>query len=197
MAPFTGSVTRPWARGPSAPPAELPAEVACTAARRTVPSPVSVRKPPRFRGKSWNASPTAYSSEIAVLQAFLKTLRIPRSACHAEGRGFESLQPLLRRPAFAGLFRVISRLMRLRSWGLKADWWGRPNVGALRKTPVCRHFVTTRTSDLRRGWRRSEVRLLGRRPRSGTARIESWVGYVWGFGWRSCQSWETGPVRNP
>jgi hypothetical protein len=60
----------------------------------TVPSPVSVRKPPRFRGKSWKASPTAYRSETAVLQDFLRTLRIPRSACHAEGRGFESLQPL-------------------------------------------------------------------------------------------------------
>jgi hypothetical protein len=29
-----------------------------------------------------------------------------RSACHAEGRGFESHQPLSRRPAFAGLFRA-------------------------------------------------------------------------------------------
>jgi hypothetical protein len=28
-----------------------------------IPSPVSVRKPPRFRGKSWEASPTTYSSE--------------------------------------------------------------------------------------------------------------------------------------
>jgi hypothetical protein len=32
------------------------------------------------------------------------------AACHAEGRGFESLQPLQRRPAFAGLFRA--RLVR-------------------------------------------------------------------------------------
>jgi hypothetical protein len=46
MAPFTGSVIRAWARGPSAPPAELPAEVACTAAGRTDASPVSVRKLP-------------------------------------------------------------------------------------------------------------------------------------------------------
>src|SRR5215207_423839 len=38
----------------------------------------------------------------------------PSSACHAEGRGFESLQPLSKRPAFAGLFRGRSRLVRLR-----------------------------------------------------------------------------------
>jgi hypothetical protein len=70
----------------------------------TVPSPVSVRKPPRFRGKSWTASPIAYRSETPILQDFLGTLGIPRSACHAEGPGFESLQPLPRRSAFAGLW---------------------------------------------------------------------------------------------
>jgi hypothetical protein len=52
------------------------------------PSPVSVRKPPRFRGNSWKASPIAYSSETCILQDLLGTLGIPRSACHAEGRGF-------------------------------------------------------------------------------------------------------------
>jgi hypothetical protein len=62
----------------------------------TVPSPVSVWKPPRFRDKSWEASPITVSSETAVLQYFLGTLGISRSACHAEGRGFESLQPLRR-----------------------------------------------------------------------------------------------------
>jgi hypothetical protein len=36
------------------------------------------------------------------------------SACHAEGRGFESLQPLRKSPAFASLFRAPSRLVRLR-----------------------------------------------------------------------------------
>ena len=87
----------------------------------TVPSPVSVRKPPQFRGKSWTASPIACSSETRILQDFLGTLGIPRSACHAEGRGFESHQPLSKRPAFAGLFRLRSRVVRLRSSGLKAD----------------------------------------------------------------------------
>src|SRR5215208_1734459 len=38
----------------------------------------------------------------------------PSSACHAEGRGFESLQPLSKRPAFTGLFSGRSRLVRLR-----------------------------------------------------------------------------------
>jgi hypothetical protein len=33
---------------------------------------------------------------------------------HAEGRGFESLQPLWKRPAFAGRFRCSSRVVRLR-----------------------------------------------------------------------------------
>jgi hypothetical protein len=59
-----------------------------------IPSPVSVREPPRFRGKSWEASPTPYSSETPLFQGFPGTLGISRSACHAEGRGFESLQPL-------------------------------------------------------------------------------------------------------
>src|SRR3954453_11246421 len=31
------------------------------------------------------------------------------SACHAEGRGFESLHPLLKRPANAGLFRCSAQ----------------------------------------------------------------------------------------
>jgi hypothetical protein len=47
--------------------------------------------------------------------------RLPRSACHAEGRGFESLQPLRKRAAFAGLFRGRSRLVRLRRVGLTPD----------------------------------------------------------------------------
>jgi hypothetical protein len=35
---------------------------------------------------------------------FAADYRPPRSACHAEGRGFESLQPLLKRSVFAGPF---------------------------------------------------------------------------------------------
>jgi hypothetical protein len=44
-----------------------------------------------------------------ILQGYSALHRVPRSACHAEGRGFESLQPLPRRPAFAGLFASESR----------------------------------------------------------------------------------------
>ena len=104
----------------------------------TVPSPVSVRKPPRFRGKSWKASPIAYSSETPILQDFLGTLGIPRSACHAEGRGFESLQPLSRRPAFAGLFHTCSRLLGLRTPGPRFRFRmpsGRRGARALRARP--------------------------------------------------------------
>jgi hypothetical protein len=59
-------------------------------------------------------SADAFSSETAYLQGYLAIGVASRSACHAEGRGFESHQPLLRRSAFAGLFRVCSRLVRLR-----------------------------------------------------------------------------------
>jgi hypothetical protein len=37
----------------------------------TVPSPVSVRKPPRFRGKSWKAALIAYGSKTFFCRAFL------------------------------------------------------------------------------------------------------------------------------
>ena len=55
----------------------------------------------------------ARAAEEAYLQRYSALRRVPPSACHAEGRGFESLQPLPGRPAFAGLFRACSRLMRL------------------------------------------------------------------------------------
>jgi hypothetical protein len=104
----------------------------------TVPSPVSVRKPPRFRGKSWKASPIANSSETRILQDFLGTLGIPRSACHAKGRGFESLQPLSRRPAFAGLLRWGSRHVRLCRVGLKPDSRPADRHWCEGKRPLCR-----------------------------------------------------------
>jgi hypothetical protein len=67
--------------------------------------------------------------------------RPPRSACHAEGRGFESLQPLLTRPAFAGLFRVRSRLVRLRRVGLTPDSPRTDRRPFQRKPPVCRPIL--------------------------------------------------------
>jgi hypothetical protein len=120
----------------------------------TVPSPVSVRKPPRFRGKSWKVSPITYSSETHVLQDFLGTLGIPRSACHAEGRGFESLQPLPKRSAFAGLFHTCSRLVRLRRRAPIGHRRRRPRrerleSGALRAS-LQGSLLVTRTTDLLR-----------------------------------------------
>jgi hypothetical protein len=74
-----------------------------------------------------------------------------RTACQAEGRGFESLQPLSRRPAFAGLFRSASQQVRLHRRGPIVD---RPRLG----TPAGREKATfagsssdDRTADLLRG----------------------------------------------
>jgi hypothetical protein len=39
-----------------------------------------------------------FSAETSVLQDFLGKHGTPSSACHAEGRGFESLQPLSGKP---------------------------------------------------------------------------------------------------
>jgi mono/diheme cytochrome c family protein len=50
------------------------------------------------------------------LQAIGAACRQACAACHAEGRGFESLQPLSERPAFAGLIRGRSRLVRCVAW---------------------------------------------------------------------------------
>jgi hypothetical protein len=52
--------------------------------------------------------------ETAVCRHIVAPTPPPRSDCHAEGRGFESHQPLSKRPAFAGLFCGRSRLVRLR-----------------------------------------------------------------------------------
>jgi len=54
--------------------------------------------------------------ESSCLQAIGAASRHARPACHAEGRGFESLQPLRKDLRFAGLFRWRSRLVRLRRW---------------------------------------------------------------------------------
>jgi hypothetical protein len=65
--------------------------------------PVWVREPPWFRGKFRESRVGAMGLETAGLQAYSCGSGAARSACHAEGRGFESLQPLRERPAFAGL----------------------------------------------------------------------------------------------
>jgi hypothetical protein len=65
--------------------------------------PIGCLKP---RGFSWNAveSHDATSHQNPrMCREYPRLAGNARSACHAEGRGFESLQPLSRRPAFAGL----------------------------------------------------------------------------------------------
>jgi hypothetical protein len=56
------------------------------------------------------------------------------SACHAEGRGFESLQPLSRRPAFAGLFAFLDRSSSARLGKIvNLDEWAWHVIDALRQ----------------------------------------------------------------
>jgi hypothetical protein len=61
----------------------------------------SLSKPLRFRDKSWNSIPPSAQQEPANLQAFRDDLQLGASACHAEGRGFESHQPLRGKPRFS------------------------------------------------------------------------------------------------
>src|SRR3954463_16225335 len=50
----------------------------------------------------------------AILAARAAVAQLARaSACHAEGRGFESHQPLAERPLHERLFRVLRSLVRL------------------------------------------------------------------------------------
>jgi hypothetical protein len=117
-----------------------------------VPSPVSVRKPPRFRGISWKASLIAYSSETGILQGFLRTLGIPRSACHAEGRGFESLQPLHKRPGFAGLFSLQQSPSAELDRANRGCWSRSSRAGdAPRRGPTCRALTDGAMSRAVRG----------------------------------------------
>ena len=54
------------------------------------------------------------TENVLVCRGIAARAGTTRSACHAEGRGFESLQPLSKRRVFAGLFRSSSRVVRLR-----------------------------------------------------------------------------------
>jgi hypothetical protein len=84
------------------------------------------------------------------------------SACHAEGRGFESLQPLSKRPAFAGLFRCGSRLVPLHPVGLIPDSRCADRRGLQGKRRFAGRFSFVRTEVILQACRRSRVRLLRR-----------------------------------
>ena len=76
----------------------------------------SLSKPPLFPHNSWNASVRSRRLEMLDLQAFLHPRCRRSTACHAEGRGFESLQPLLRKPAHRAGFCVSARRARITAW---------------------------------------------------------------------------------
>ena len=69
----------------------------------------------RIRAHSTRASPAPLGRNPAPSAGRRRLGPDGLTSCHAEGRGFESLQPLLERPAFAGLFRCSSRVGRLRN----------------------------------------------------------------------------------
>src|ERR687895_2501495 len=90
------------------------------------------------------------------LQGFPRRGEETATACHAEGRGFESHQPLPKRPAFAGLFRARSWRVRLLRAGPKPDPRQSRRAFDSKKAAVCREFWIVRTVDvLRRQRRRS------------------------------------------
>jgi hypothetical protein len=75
------------------------------------------------------------------------------TACHAEGRGFESHRPLQRRPAFAGLFGLLRSDSASASPGTECGLTASPSWENASKTFLCRRLVATRTTDLLRRWR--------------------------------------------
>ena len=103
--------------------------------------PFGAQTPVVSRGKPWNPRPHLLARKPPVSSDFAHGIRAAGSACHAEGRGFESLQPLLRRPAIAGLLCVRSRLVRLRRVGLIPDSRSADRRPFQRKPPVCRPIL--------------------------------------------------------
>ena len=99
------------------------------------------------------------ASGNADLQAFLDPRCRRSTACHAEGRGFESLQPLRKRPVFAGLFCVRSRLVRLRRVGLTPDSPRADRRPSKEKTPCLQaHSGSSEPKSFCGACRRSGVR---------------------------------------
>ena len=110
------------ARGPpSAPLRARDHGLQCSTSRRAALSTRAIRRVPigypnprDFAVKAGNRRTTPTHENPRVCRGYPRRTGTIRSACHAEGRGFESHQPLRKRPAFAGLFRGRSRLVRLR-----------------------------------------------------------------------------------
>ena len=66
------------------------------------------------------------------------------TACHAEGRGFESLQPLSKGPANRALFAPHGSLDLLSSRGLSEDW---PRPAAAPDLKICRFAGEFRSTE--------------------------------------------------
>jgi hypothetical protein len=114
--------------------------------------PFGAQTPVVSRGKPWNPRQCLSARKPLVSSDFAYGIGVAGSSCHAEGRGFESLQPLRKRPAFAGLFRGRSRLVRLRPAGPKPDPRQRRRGFGSKNMAVCREFWIVRTVDLLRGY---------------------------------------------
>jgi hypothetical protein len=80
-------------------------------------------------------------ARVRHLQGCSPGLGAARSACHAEGRGFESLQPLSENLCFAGVFCCGSRLVPLRPVGLIPDSRPADRRRLQGKRPVCRPIL--------------------------------------------------------
>ena len=88
--------------------------------------------------------------------------RVSASACRAEGRGFESLQPLRKRPPFASLSRGGSRLVRCVA-GHPMGTRRPTGAGSVSRQAPLQALLATRTADLLHpGGERSKVQLTGR-----------------------------------
>jgi len=101
----------------------------------------SVPKPRGLPVKAGESYSAPIPRKSTVSSDFAYGIGTARSACHAEGRGFESHQPLQERLAFAGLFCVGSRLVRLRRVGLTPDSPRADRRPFQEERPVCRPIL--------------------------------------------------------